>query len=306
MKTIAKDVICYDAEWVPCVRTGRLLTGLTESASDDDVRAALWKRAGATPEKPRPFLKLALSRVVSISAVHRHENSDGTVALALRSFPDVASPKVSERVIIARFLEEAASQGAQLVGFNSQSSDLPIMIQRGIANRSRCPAFGNRPEKPWDGVDCFHRFSEAHVDLAHVFTAGAGHGAAVMPSLDEMAAACQIPGKLDHAGSGVLELWLRGDYAALTGYNETDACTTYLLWLRTAWFLGRLTPKQRDEQVRTFRHLLQRLAPTKAHLGRFLEVWQSRLEAGSEDALLGEVCSDAAAAACTSIVVEAA
>ena len=233
MKTIAKNVICYDAEWIPCVRTGRLLTGLPESASDDDVRAALWKRAGATQEKPRPFLKLALSRVVSISAVHRHENSDGTVTLAIRSFPEVASPQMPERMVIASFLEEVALQSAQLVGFNSQSSDLPIMIQRGIANRSRCPLFGNRPEKPWGGVDYFNRFSEAHIDLAHVFTAGVGYGAAVMPSLDEMAAACQIPGKLDHSGSGVLDLWLRGDHAALTGYNETDACTTYLLWLRT-------------------------------------------------------------------------
>jgi predicted PolB exonuclease-like 3'-5' exonuclease len=96
--------------------------------------------------------RLALSRVVSISAVHRHETPDGTVALAIRSFPEVASPQEPERVIIAGFLEEAASQGAQLVGFNSQSSDMPIMIQRGIANRSRCPAFGNRPEKPWDGI----------------------------------------------------------------------------------------------------------------------------------------------------------
>jgi hypothetical protein len=106
-----------------------------------------------------------------------------------------------------------------------------------------------------------------------------------MPSLDEMAAACQIPGKLDHAGSGVLDLWLRGAYAALTGYNETDACTIYLLWLRTAWFLGRITPKQRDEEVRTFRLLLLRkLASPKAHLGRFLEVWQARLPTTSPTA----------------------
>ncbi len=100
-------------------------------------------------------------------------NPDGTVALAIRSFPEVASPQVPERLIIAGFLKEVALQKAQLVGFNSQSSDLPIMIQRGIANRSRCPEFGTRPGKPWEGIDYFHRFSEAHIDLAHGCTQGA-------------------------------------------------------------------------------------------------------------------------------------
>ena len=47
------------------------------------------------------------------------------------------------------------------------------MIQRGIANRSRCPEFGTRPGKPWEGIDYFHRFSEAHIDLAHGCTQGA-------------------------------------------------------------------------------------------------------------------------------------
>jgi hypothetical protein len=62
MKTIAKDVICYDAEWIPCVRTGRLLTGLPESASDDEVRDALWKRAVSTssPLAPCTATRIAL------------------------------------------------------------------------------------------------------------------------------------------------------------------------------------------------------------------------------------------------------
>ncbi len=280
MKKLAANVYCFDCEWIPCARTGRLLCGLSASASDADVFDALWKRAGATKEKPRPFLKLALSQIVSISAVHRKQDSDGSVSLSILSFPPVADSAASERQIIGSFLETVAKAKAQLVGFNSAGADLPILIQRAIANRCHCPAFGERPEKPWQGPDYFHRFSEAHVDLAHILTAGGGYGSAVMPSLDEIATAALIPGKLDHSGSSVVDLWQQGDYANLTGYNETDACTTYLLWLRAAWFMGRLTVQQCEAEVRQFRGLLKDLAPTRPHLGRFLKAWTSLMQIG--------------------------
>lgn len=275
MKKIAKHLYCYDAEWIPCKRTGRLLTGLPASATDEEIYTALWKRAGATPEKPRPFLKLAISRLVSISAIHREEKEDGSVTLSLRSYPETAGPDVPEGSMITSFLEEIAQHRGQLVGFNAASSDLPIMIQRGIANGCHCPTFGQRPEKPWEGPDYLSRFSEAHLDLADILKVG-GFGASVMPSLDEIAAACGIPGKLDHSGSGVLDLWTSGRYAELTGYNETDACTTYLLWLRTAWFFGKLSEEQRDAELAEFNRLVRDLAPTKPHLAKFREEWMRR------------------------------
>jgi predicted PolB exonuclease-like 3'-5' exonuclease len=275
MKHIEKDLYCYDAEWIPCTRTGALLVKLPDSATEDQIIEALWKRAGATPEKPHPFLKLAISRIVSISAIHRRVEADGSVSLALRSYPELANPTVTEGEILTSFLEEVAECGGQMVGFNSANADLPILVQRGIANGCHCPTFGKRPEKPWEGPDYLSRFSEAHLDLATLLKAG-GFGSSVMPSLDEIAAACGIPGKLDHAGDGVLELWQRGDGAAITGYNETDACTTYLLWLRTAWFFGKITEEQRDAELAEFNRLLRSLLPTKPHLKRFLDVWRAR------------------------------
>ena len=241
MKTIKTHVHCFDSEWAPCLTTGRFITGLAGDTPDDQIRAAMWKRSGATAENPRPFLKLAVCRVVSISAIHRCQNSDGTVRLKLRSFPEIASDKIPEGEIIGSFLNEVTGLESQLVGFNSAAADLPILIQRGIAARCQCAAFGTRTEKPWEGMDYFSRFAESHVDLANVLTAGASGRGAAMPSLNEIAAALGIPGKLDHSGGGVLDLCLSGDFATLTGYNETDACTTYLIWLRVAYFLGKLS-----------------------------------------------------------------
>jgi predicted PolB exonuclease-like 3'-5' exonuclease len=275
MKHIAKELYCYDAEWIPCTRTGALLVKLPDGATEDQIIEAMWKRAGATPEKPHPFLKLAISRIVSISAIHRHVKADGSVSLALRSYPKLANPTVPEAKILTPFLEEVAGCGGQIVGFNSTNADLPILVQRGIANDCHCPKFGKRPEKPWEGLDYHSRFSESHLDLATLLKVG-GFGSSVMPSLDEIAAACGIPGKLDHAGDGVLDLWRAGRFAEITGYNETDACTTYLLWLRTAWFFGKITQEQRDAEIAEFNRLLRDLAPTRPHLARFRDEWTRR------------------------------
>ncbi len=91
-----------------------------------------------------------------------------------------------------------------------------------------------------------------------------------MPSLHEIATASHLPGKLDQSGANVVDLWENGRFADLTGYNETDACTTYLLWLRMAWFLRRITQKECEKEVAQFRTLLEQEAKVRPHLGRFL------------------------------------
>ncbi len=74
---IPKTVICWDSEWVPCARTGRHLYDLAATEMDPVVFECMWQKAGATVEKPRPFLKLAVSEVVSISAVVRRHDPHG-------------------------------------------------------------------------------------------------------------------------------------------------------------------------------------------------------------------------------------
>ncbi len=275
MKTVPTDIFYYDAEWIPCLRTGRLVCRLPDTATDDEVLAAMWQRGGATAEKPHPFLKLALSRIVSISAIHRHQDADGHVTFKLRSFPETADPSVPEAEIIVSFLEEVAAHKAQLVGFNCANADLPLLVQRGVAHNCHCPNFGHRPEKPWLGDDYFSKYSEAHLDLANVWMAG-GRGSAVMPSLDEMAAAALVPGKLEHTGGSVLDLWRTGQFAEITHYNETDACTTYLLWANTARFFGHLTPEQREVELAQFQAWLLELSIERPHFEHFVAVWRER------------------------------
>jgi hypothetical protein len=67
---IPNTVICWDSEWVPCARTGRRLYNLPLTEMDDAVFHRMWQEAGATAEKPRPFLKLGCSDVAIAKRCH--------------------------------------------------------------------------------------------------------------------------------------------------------------------------------------------------------------------------------------------
>ncbi len=234
-KSVHSGVWAFDAEWVPDADTGRRVYGLGSSTSDADVVEEMFWRGGATEEEPRPYLKTVLCRLVSISAVARTEE-DGTVLLQLHSLPTVSdreAPEAAEGEILRRFLEGVGRAKPQMVGYNSWSADFRILVQRSVALGVQAADFAKRPDKPWEGVDYFGG-GDWHIDLIELL-AGRGRG---RPSLHEMAAACGIPGKFSGAGDSVLDAWQQGALSGIIAYNEFDALTTYLLWLRVAYFGG--------------------------------------------------------------------
>lgn len=277
-KSIANEVWAFDAEWVPDPAAGRLLYGLPDTMSDREVVHDMWRRHGATAETPRPYLKTVLCRVVSIAAVIRRVLPDMTVRLQLASLPeDPANHNArDEASLLGRFLTVLGQRRPQLVGFNSQAADLKIFLQRGIVRGITAPEFGRRPAKPWDGVDYFARANEGHIDLLEVVR-GRGN---TMPSLHELATLSGIPGKLDIDGQHVAELWLDGEFERIVQYNEFDALTTYLVWLRMAHFGGFFSPEAYAAEQDRVRALLAEKAQTPrcAHLVSYREAWD-RLQA---------------------------
>ncbi len=271
-KSVHSGVWAFDAEWVPDAATGRRVYGLGSSTSDAEVVEEMFRRGGATDEDPRPYLKTVLCRLVSISAVARTEE-DGVVRLQLHSLPTVSdreAPEAAESEILRRFLEGVGRAKPQLVGYNSWSADFRILIQRSVAVGVQAADFAKRPDKPWEGVDYFGG-GDWHIDLIELL-GGRGRG---RPSLHEMAAACGIPGKFSGAGDSVLDAWQQGRLAEIIAYNEFDALTTYLLWLRVAYFGGFFDATQYEAEQRQVRELLQRegARPERAHLHQYLEEW---------------------------------
>jgi len=271
-KRVHDQVWAFDAEWVPDPPTGRAVYGLPEEISDEEVVEEMWQRGGATEEDPRPYLKTILCRVVSIAAVTRSVEG-GQVQVGLHSLPDVAGGQLeaSEADVIGRFLEGVGKQKPQLVGYNSEGADLRIFLQRAVANGVAAPDFARRPNKPWEGVDYFVTTADWHIDLIEV-VGGRGRS---RPSLHELAVSCGIPGKFTGAGSDVLALWRAGQVEGIVAYNEFDALTTYLLWLRVAHFGGFFSAAQYEqEQERVVELLQSESGRGRPHLKDYLKEWE--------------------------------
>ncbi|MEO5366896.1 MAG: 3'-5' exonuclease [Magnetococcus sp. WYHC-3] len=272
-RMVHHTVWAFDAEWTPDPQAGRLLYDLPAGCSDREVVEKMWAENGANAENPTPYLKTALCRFLSISAVTRKVSRErADVRLNLVTVPRDATDPVqcTEKHILTSFLEAAGKHRPQLVGYNSQSADLKAMIQRAVIRGISAKGFCERPEKPWQGADYFARYSDWHVDLKEIFS---GFGVA-SPSLHQMAVPAGIPGKMDVSGQSVPGLWLDGHLADIVAYNEFDALTTYLLWLRTAHFAGFFDDAGLAAEEELVRALIAReVAAGKSHLQRFQEEW---------------------------------
>lgn len=283
IKDVKNRVWAFDLEWVPDPVAGRLLYEIPADVTDvAEVMQTMWEHGGATEEDPTPFLKTALCRVVSVAALERRERRDGSVSLNLMSLPhNPEDPEESsETSVVGTFLDALGTTRPQLVGFNSLHSDLKILIQRGVILGVAAPGFCERPEKPWEGIDYFGRGSDWNVDLKEIL----GGWGLVNPSLHEIAVQSGIPGKMGVDGNDVAPLWLEGKLDRIVRYNEFDALTTYLVWLRLAHFAGHFDDDEYSKEQQMVADLLQ-VEITKGdrqHLSDYLNEWQ-RLRDAVED-----------------------
>ncbi|QMU56460.1 MAG: hypothetical protein GKS04_04845 [Candidatus Mycalebacterium zealandia] len=270
-KSVHNKVWAFDVEWVPDPLAGRLVYDLPEDMPDAEVMGEMWKRGGATDENPRPFLKTILCKVVSLSMVSRKkEGEDVTVHLhSLPQIGETAEDKKSENRIIRDFLESVGKHKPQVVGYNSVRADLRILVQRAVTNGLSIPSFAKRPDKPWEGADYFSGFSEWNVDMMNIVG-----GNKSTPSLNELARLSGIPGKMGVDGNEVAPMWLEGRIDDIVRYNEFDALTTYLLWLRFAHFGGFFNADQYAREQELVMEMIEIQAASGCnHLNNYIKEW---------------------------------
>jgi predicted PolB exonuclease-like 3'-5' exonuclease len=238
---------------------------------DAEVFEVMWARAGATADKPRPHLKTALCRVVAVTAVIREQQTDGSIRLRLTTLPRQIDQLMEEGELISTFLGYLGQHHPQLVGFNSQTTDLPILLQRGLVSGISAVEFCRRAEKGWSN-DYFSRHGDAHIDLKQTLS---GWGIAT-PTLHELAAAMGIPGQVGLEPHDVVDWWVEGNLRAIVVQSQYDALSTYLLWLRAGRFGGFFSPEQYVEEEERVRGLLvDRLAQGDRHFTPYLHRWDS-------------------------------
>ena len=141
--------------------------------------------------------------------------------------------------------------GVQLVSFNGNAFDLPVLRYRAIANETRMPNLlgGSDPlfRAPRRPRNYYHRYAVDHIDLIDRLSS---FGAAARPSLQEALAIIGQKAKDEVSGGDVEELAREGDWGRIAEYVKRDVEMTGNLF--RAW-LQVHRPDEEEFPARTFR-----------------------------------------------------
>jgi predicted PolB exonuclease-like 3'-5' exonuclease len=221
------SVIVWDLETVPDLAEFAAANDLV-GKPDADIRAALGNR----------FPKHIYHTIVCIGALVAHRETDHWVVDAL------GAPHVGERTekqLIGAFCDKIAELKPQLVTFNGNSFDLPVLRYRAMIHGVSAPGLAARLY--------FNRYTEDAVDLCDILSSFAPHTKA---SLNELTKIMGLPGKPEGIdGSEVERYFLEGRIKEIAEYCEVDVVNTYRVWLRYELFRGRLSENEHQASERS-------------------------------------------------------
>ena len=235
------SVIVWDLETVPDLG-GFAASNDLVGKPDADIRAVLGNK----------FPKHIYHTIVCIGALVAHRESDRWAVDAL------GAPHVGERTekqLISAFCEKIAELTPQLVTFNGNTFDLPVLRYRAMIHGVPAPGLAVRPY--------FNRYTEDAVDLCDILSSFAPHTKA---SLNELSRIMGLPGKSDGIdGSDVERFFLEGKIKEIAD-SETDVVNTYRVWLRYELFRGRLQESEHQASERSLADFVRARVSTKVHL----------------------------------------
>jgi 3'-5' exonuclease len=215
---------------------------------DADIRQALGNK----------FPKHIYHTIVCIGALVAHRESDHWAVDAL------GAPHVGERTekqLISAFCDKIAELKPQLVTFNGNSFDLPVLRYRAMIHGVSAPGLAARLY--------FNRYTEDAVDLCDILSSFAPHTKA---SLNELSKIMGLPGKPEGIdGAEVERYFLEGKIKEIADYCETDVVNTYRVWLRYELFRGRLSESEHQASEHCLAAFIAARVSTKVYLNRLDE-----------------------------------
>jgi 3'-5' exonuclease len=249
----AQSVIVWDLETVPDLGGFAAANDLV-GRTDADIRAVLGNG----------FPKHIYHTIVCIGALVAHREGDHWAVDAL------GAPHVGERTekqLISSFCEKIGELTPQLVTFNGNTFDLPVLRYRAMIHAISAPGLAARPY--------FNRYTEDAVDLCDILSSFAPH---TKVSLNELSKIMGIPGKpMGIDGTDVERYFLEGKIKEIAHYCETDVVNTYRVWLRHELFRGRLNESEHQASERNSADFIRRRVNTAPHSRRVPEVQRPEL-----------------------------
>jgi 3'-5' exonuclease len=242
---MGEHVIVCDLETIPDLAAFAAANGL-EGKSDAEIRDAMGNK----------FPKHIYHSIVCIGALVA-ERRDNLRCVIASGAPHIGER--SEKLLIEDFVNKISELQPQLVTFNGNSFDLPVLRYRAMLHRVSAPGLLAR--------SYFNRYSEDTLDLCDVL---ASFNSQSRATLHEICRALGLPGKPDSVDGGSVEMLYRaGRINEIAEYCETDVVNTYRVWLRYELFRGRLSHEgflaSEDNLIGYIRDRV-----SKKHLARFL------------------------------------
>ena len=213
-------MIVWDLETVPDLKAAARMSG-DDSKTDDEVRDTL---GSGFPKPP-------IHSIACIGALVGRREAEGWRVTAL------GAPHVNDRPeqeLIRTFVDRIEQLSPQLITFNGNGFDLPVLRYRALLHRVPAPGLHARPY--------FNRYTNDAIDLCDVL---ASFGSSPKMKLDELSRFLGLAGKphgLD--GSKVESMVAAGQIDEVARYCETDIVNTYRLWLIYELFRGVLSTEQ--------------------------------------------------------------
>jgi 3'-5' exonuclease len=231
--SMGATIIVWDLETVPDIGGFAAANDLV-GKSDVEVREAIGDK----------FPKHIYHSIVCIGALIAHREADYWAVDA------VGAPHVGERTekqLITSFCDKIAELSPQLVTFNGNSFDLPVLRYRAMVHGISAPGLSARPY--------FHRYTEDAIDLCDVFSSFSPQGKA---TLHEISRVMGLTGKPKGFDGGEVERYFReGKIKEVADYCETDVVGTYQLWLRYELFRGTLSQNAFEASQRNLADFLK-------------------------------------------------
>jgi 3'-5' exonuclease len=244
---MTSHVIIWDIETIPDLQ-GFAAANYLIGKTDAEIREVMGDK----------FPKHIYHSIVCIGALIAHREDDRWTIDA------IGAPHIGDRTekeLIQTFVDKIGELVPQLVTFNGNSFDLPVLRYRAMVHSVAAPGLSARPY--------FNRYTEDAIDLCDVLSSFASQSKA---TLHQMCKVMGMPGKPDDIHGGeVARFYLEGRIKEVADYCETDIVNTYRVWLRYELFRGKLTPIEFQYSEQTLRDFIEARINAKPHLGTMVE-----------------------------------
>ncbi len=256
-------VLVFDIETVPDIEGLRKLYELSSDLAPADIaEMAFQSRRQATGND---FLPLHVHKVIAISCVLRDKNEFRVWSLG--------STEDTEEELIRRFFEGIDKYTPQLVSWNGNGFDLPVLHYRSMINgiQARCYWESGENDREFKWNNYLSRYHTRHLDLMDLL---ALYQPRANVPLNDLARLIGFPGKLGMDGSQVWDAFQSGEIIAIRNYCETDVVNTYLMFLRFQFLRGILDDEQYLYENELVRTTLKK--STESRWKEFLSQWHTK------------------------------